>query len=220
MSEVTLRNMKLANHKLNSREQREKLRARALCALTQTSTLVEIIAQQGKCNRQDFEYCLDALLDDDFIGQRYFPLGAAKAKRLLHGHDINHAQQILTLTPSLIHVEKKLSKQPQILANIAQGMTRIHQQAEYFNNPYHPNVIAAIAHLYGETISTIEPRIIVKGKSDVLRQSENTEQIRCLLFAGIRAACVWRQQGGNTLHLLFGRKKLIRHIESQGNKPS
>jgi high frequency lysogenization protein len=212
--------MKLANHKLNSRGQREKLRALAVSALAQTACLVEMIAQQGKCNRQDFEYCLDALLDDDFVGSRYFPLGSAKAKRLLHGRDITHAQQVLSLTSSLIHVEKKLSKQPEILAKIAQGMTRIHQQAEYFNDPYHPNVIAAIAHLYGETVSTIEPRIIVKGKSDVLRKTENTEQIRCLLFAGIRAACVWRQQGGNTLHLLFGRKKLIRQIELLGHKSS
>ncbi len=206
--------MNLAQHKPITSGQREKQRALALAALTQVTHLVESIAQSGKCDSLYFEQCMDALLDDNYINNRDFSLGKGKAIRLLQGNEITYAKQILAHTASLISIEKKLSKQPEILAHIGQDMTRIHKQIQYFNSPYHPNVTSAIAHLYGETISNINPRIIVRGKAEYLKQVQNTERVRCLLFSGIRAAWVWRSNGGNTLRLLFGRKGLIKQLKT------
>ncbi len=206
--------MNHAHHRPITREQREKQRALALAALTQITYLVESIAQTGTCDTARYEECIDALLADDYIADRSFSLGRAKVQRLLQGQEIAHAKHVLAHTATLISIEKKLSTQPGTLADIAAGMSRIHKQIQYFNSPYHHNVYAGLAHLYGETISTINPRVIIRGKPEHLKQAHNTEKVRCLLFSGIRAAWVWRTHGGSTMHLLFGRKKLIKQLES------
>ena len=91
-------------------------------------------------------------------------------------------------------------------------MQRIQKQIEYFGSSTHGSVIGGVADLYGDTISNIQPRIMVRGKPEILRQSANTHKVRALLFAGIRAAHLWRQHKGGHFRLLFGRKKLLREI--------
>lgn len=203
--------MSNAQHNLNPKQQREKQRALALAALTQVTILIESIAHEGKIEHPRFACCMDAFFDPTYLGERSFYAGAVQSKRLLQGQDIPHAKAILTHSAALIALERKLAKQPQTLQHIEQSLQRIDKQIQYFNDPYHSNIIAAIAHLYGETVSKITPQLIVRGKPEHLTPS-NKEKIRCLLFSGIRAAWIWRINGGNTFHLIFGRKKLIQAL--------
>ncbi len=205
--------MNHAQHNLNMKNQRVKQRARALAALTQAVSLIEHIAHDGKLEHLRFACCMDAFFDPTYLGERTFYHGAVQAKRLLQGENIAHAKGILTHSTAIITLEKKLAKQPETLEAIAQGLQRIEKQIQYFNDPYHGNIISAIAHLYGETVSQMQPQVIIRGKSEYLTPT-NKEKIRCLLFSGIRAAWIWRINGGNTFRLLFGRKKLIRELEN------
>ncbi|HIP08071.1 MAG TPA: DUF489 family protein [Mariprofundaceae bacterium] len=205
--------MSHAQHNLNSKQQREKQRALALAALTQTTSLIESIAHEGKLEHPRFACCMDAFFDPTYLGDRTFYAGAVQAKRLLQGQNIAHAKGILTLGTALIALEKKLAKQPRHLEHIAQGLQRVERQIKYFNDPYHGNIISAIAQLYGETVSQMTPQVIVRGKTEHLTPA-NKEKIRCLLFSGIRAAWIWRINDGNTFRLIFGRKKLIRELEN------
>ena len=209
--------MKAAPYHSNDKAQREKQRALALAALTQTSYLITSITQTGQCDPVYFKHCIDALLDDDYTKNGHFSLGNTQTKRLLQGQDIKHAKQIVSYTAGMLAVEKKLAKQSNILHSISDGMLKIDKQIQFFNDPCHENIIAAIAHLYGETISTIKPRIIIRGKPEYLKQARNTEQIRCLLFSGIRAAWIWRINGGHPFRFFLGRKKLIRTLQNLGN---
>ena len=43
--------------------------------------------------------------------------------------------------------------------------------------------------------------------------SDTTSKVRTLLFAGIRAAVLWRQKGGSRLKLLLSRKKYVEQAE-------
>jgi len=205
--------MKAAPYHSNDKAQREKQRALAVAALAQTSCLITSITQTGKCDPIYFKHCMHALLNDDYTQDSYFSLGNTQAKRLLQGQDINHAKQIVKYAAAMLAVEKKLAKQPKTLQHIGNGMLRIHKQVQFFNDPCHENIIAAIAHLYGETVSTIKPRIIIRGKPEHLKQSRNTEQIRCLLLSGIRAAWIWRINGGHPFRFIIGRRKLIHSLQ-------
>jgi high frequency lysogenization protein len=71
-------------------------------------------------------------------------------------------------------------------------------------------VIAALAELYSSTISTLQPRIMVKGEQSILTGTDSRNMIRALLLGGMRAAVLWRQCGGNRVQLLFRRKALLR----------
>jgi len=192
----------------------------ALAALMQTSKLVDDIARKGICDNDDFHALLSSLFAETtkpealFGGSTHLQAGLLLSKHLLSGENVEQAKAIMAYTASLIAVEKKLNKNPDMLQSIAAGMQRIQKQATYFGSPNHESVVGGIADLYGHTISTLKPRIIVHGKPEILRQHSNTNKVRALLFSGIRAAHLWRQHKGGHFRLLFGRKKLLYDIDS------
>lgn len=188
----------------------------ALAALVQATSLVERIARSGIHDQEDFETCIASLFEPEHahVGASYGGIERLQAGlyinlHLLKSTPIKDAKPILTYSAGLMALEKKLAKDKKMLATIGEGMARIKKQSDYFGSVTHENVIAALSGLYAETISTMNPRIIVRGKQEHLRHSHNTNKVRALLFAGIRAAHFWRKHGGGHLSLLFGRKKLI-----------
>ncbi|MBN4061505.1 high frequency lysogenization protein HflD [bacterium AH-315-G11] len=192
----------------------------ALAALMQTSKLVDDIARKGICDSNDFHALLNSLFTETtkpealFGDHTHLQVGLLLGKHLLSGENVDQAKAIMAYTASLIAVEKKLNKNPDMLQRIAAGMQRIQKQANYFNNSSHESVVGGIADLYGNTISTLKPRIIIHGKPEILRQHSNTNKVRALLFSGIRAAHLWRQHKGGHFRLLFGRKKLLHDIDA------
>ena len=55
---------------------------------------------------------------------------------------------------------------------------------------------------------------MIKGDQTHLANPENAAKIRTLLLAGIRAALLWRQAGGNRWKLIFARGAMQK--EAQG----
>ena len=192
----------------------------ALAALMQTSKLVDDIARKGICDGNDFHALINSLFTDTtkpealFGDNTHLQVGLLLSKHLLSGEDVDQAKAIMAYTASILAVEKKLNKDPDMLQSIALGMQRIQKQAAYFGSASHESVVGGIADLYGKTVSTIKPRIIVHGKSEILRQHSNTNKVRALLFSGIRAAHLWRQHKGGHFRLLLGRKKLLHDIDT------
>lgn len=116
--------------------------------------------------------------------------------------------ELLRYLINIMYMEQRLKKRPQILAQIADQIKHIEKHIEDFS-PTHPEVIARLSETYVNTISTITPRIQIRGEETHLRQPENIERVRALLLAGIRSAVLWRQMGGNRLHLLFHSRQLL-----------
>jgi len=50
-----------------------------------------------------------------------------------------------------------------------------------------------------------------------LTQAANTQRVRALLMAGLRAAHLWHQHGGGHLGLLFRRKAILRELDQLGH---
>lgn len=109
---------------------------------------------------------------------------------------------------SLLHLERKLQKNSGMLEKIADGIRITNERLAYYPM-LHSNIIAGIADIYTETISTLKPRIMVQGDPLQLKNPENINKIRSLLLAGIRSAMLWRQCGGGRFKILFGRRRLI-----------
>jgi len=203
-----------------SQSQHAHERVIALSALMQAAKLVDDIARKGSHDNDDFHALINSLFADTqtspeniFGGRQRLKTGLLLTKQLLSGESIEQANTAMRYTAAMIAVEKRLKNQHDMLRVIAAGMTRIEKQRDYFASATHASVIGGIADLYGETISTLKPRIIVHGKPELLRQSVNTNKVRALLFSGVRAAHLWQQHKGGHLRLLFGRKNLIHSIE-------
>ncbi len=190
-------------------------RATAMAAIVQSVSMVERIARTGLCDADDFSAIIQSLFAEtsDNIAEIYGGIhqlqsGLHLSEKLLSGVQVEQAKPLMTYAAGLIALEKKLGKNREMLATIGSGMVRINKQSEYFGSFTHESVIGGIADLYGSTISTLKPSIIVRGKPEHLKQSANTNRVRALLLAGIRAAHLWHKNGGGHLRLLVGRKKL------------
>jgi len=109
---------------------------------------------------------------------------------------------------TLLHLERKLARKPGLLDTLSAGIDRAREQAGFFSSG-HPTVIASLADVYKQTVSTLQPRIMVRGEQVVLANPDSKNMIRALLLAGMRAAVLWRQCGGNRLKLIFQRKALL-----------
>ena len=108
----------------------------------------------------------------------------------------------------ILHLQKRLQKNPSMLETIGSKLEKSQQQLEHFSAT-HENTIAGLADIYANTISTFSFRIQVMGEYQHLQQNRIANQIRTLLFAGIRSSVLWRQLGGNRLKVILKRKEII-----------
>ncbi|MET0091613.1 MAG: high frequency lysogenization protein HflD [Candidatus Thiodiazotropha sp.] len=109
---------------------------------------------------------------------------------------------------NLIQLERKLSRQHEHLNRIREGITTITARLAHFPET-HSNILAALADIYAENISTLKPRIMVSGETIYLQNNDNVNKIRALLLSGVRSAMLWRQTGGRRRQLLFGRSHYV-----------
>ncbi|MGD2113235.1 MAG: DUF489 family protein, partial [Gammaproteobacteria bacterium] len=109
---------------------------------------------------------------------------------------------------TLLHLERKLARDRPMLDRLSRGIRQLAAQAQD-TDPRDAELITELAGLYSQTISTLTPRILVHGDPGVLSGNASRDMIRALLLAGMRAAVLWRQCGGNRLRLIFGRRGML-----------
>jgi high frequency lysogenization protein len=187
----------------------------ALAGVFQAARLVQQIARQGQAPGAHMESSLETLFKFDsenvldvFGGIAGVSLGLKTLQIQLSGNAEQQDLEVTRYAISLLHLEKKLRKHPDLVQRIADGLKTAQNQMDYFSLT-HENVFASLAGLYQDTVSTLLPRIIVQGEQHLLSQQANANKIRALLLAGIRSAFLWQQTGGNKLRFLLNRKKYL-----------
>jgi high frequency lysogenization protein len=128
------------------------------------------------------------------------------------GNDKSDANMlILTYVFSLMHLTHKLLGRPRLLEQLSDLVRGVQRQKDYFDSidegAGQSSLYGRFADIYSETISTMQPRIIVKGNPDFLQRDDIVNRIRTLLLAGVRSAVLWEQLGGGRLQFLLRRKK-------------
>lgn len=187
----------------------------ALAGVCQAAFYANELASTGRVrDTNGFEASLNSLyiMDCDDISEIYGSdmSNLATGLKTLH-YAFNRDPDYLTIlkyTLTLLTLERKLSKTPDYLNKIQKGILdsrMFRQQDQDFPAP----VVSKLANVYSSTISLLQPRIILNGKPEHLKQAEITEQIRATLLAGIRSAVLWSQMGGTQWQLLFKRKLLV-----------
>jgi len=194
----------------------------ALAAMSQAVFLVNAIAMKGRADESDGRVLVECLFaspaahdtDCSLYGDPAgLKTGLRTGIRLLSAPHEQELRAMMIYSSGLLTLENKLQQQRPMLEKLGEGIHRIDKQRQYFGDVMHPSVTAAIADLYGETVSTIKPRIIVRGKSEHLSRSENPRMVRTLLLAGLRSAHLWKKSGGSRLNLFLKRKTLIQEMQ-------
>lgn len=70
-------------------------------------------------------------------------------------------------------------------------------------------MIADFAETYKQTASKTEPRIIIRGNQQYLRDAHTANKIRALLLAALRSIGFYRHYGGKRIDLMLKRKQFI-----------
>jgi high frequency lysogenization protein len=205
---------------------REKEQVIALSAVFQAAELVATLAKTGQIDNDSFKPMVDSILlvnassTQDIYGgqwdyQSNLSVGRNIAKKALGKDRSSLNPDTLRYALSLVHLENKLSKTPQMLSTIGQKISQIEAKKAHYDTVLHENLIASISGMYQDTLSTLPFRIQVQGDSRFLQQPHIANQVRTILMSGIRAAMLWRQLGGKRWHLIFKRKALLNALESR-----
>ncbi|MFT2099445.1 high frequency lysogenization protein HflD [Marinomonas sp. 2405UD66-6] len=205
---------------------KEKEQTIALSAVFQAAELVAVLAKTGKVDNAALQPMIESILlvnapsTEDIYGgqwdcQSNLSLGRNVTRKALSKDRSSVNPDTLRYALSLVHLESKLAKTPQMLSTIGQQISQIEQKKAHYDSLLHENIIAAISGMYQETLSTLPFRIQVQGDSRFLQQPHIANQVRTILMSGIRAAMLWRQLGGKRWHLIFKRKALLKALESR-----
>jgi len=184
----------------------------ALAGLVQASWLVREVANEGRAPAEAMEPTLGWLFtfDADSVvdalgGLERIRLGLELVRdQLNRPEDPNFTRYVM----SLIHHAGSLRRRPELMEQLRIGLESNRERLAHFPI-LHPNLIAGLADTYSATVSTLKPRIMVRGEPRLLADTEVAAQVRALLLSGIRAAVLWQQCGGSRLSLLFARRALV-----------
>lgn len=189
--------------------------ALALAGIFQSAVAVERLAKTGNAPAEQLETGVYSLFqtdpgsaDDVFGGADKLLPGLKVSRQLLQSRQHPEYTDCLRYALSILYLQRQLSKKNDLLSIIGSRLEKAKIQAEHFSFG-HENVFSNLASIYSDTLSTFRFRIQVLGDFNFLQQQRIANQIRTMLFAGVRAATLWRQLGGRRLHLLFQRKKLL-----------
>jgi high frequency lysogenization protein len=117
-----------------------------------------------------------------------------------------------------MHLERKLARRPELLEQLRASIAHAERRVELAGIG-DAQVLAALARAYTQTVSILQPRIMVSGEPARLRDDAVADQVRALLLAAMRSTVLWRQCGGNRIGLLFGRKRLARLAQQILSEP-
>lgn len=197
----------------------ERDRCVALAGVFQAAELASQVARRGMADSSATEASIHSLfmIDADSVAAVYgglsgVALGLKTMIRQLEGGSARNVETTRYVI-SMLHLEKKLKNQSAMQGRISQGIGETTRRTEHFPM-LHGNILAGLAQIYSESISTLKPRIMVQGEPLHLQNPENINRIRALLLAGIRSAMLWRQCGGGKLQIIFGRKRLLKLARS------
>jgi len=187
----------------------------ALAGVVQACLIVRELAYQGQAPEHAFEASIASVFRMDapdvpsvYDGVLRLGDGLRHLRKQLTGQVGAQDAEIMRHSLTLLQLAQLLMQDKQMMQTIASEILAI--DAREANNDWlNPSRIEALAKLYQQTISTLSPKIMVKGEPRKLNDPMVAQRIRSALFAGIRSAVLWHQCGGRKLNLLFKRKSFI-----------
>ncbi len=187
----------------------------ALAGIFQSAALIEQLATEGELNQAAFDCSFDSLFTfeaptalDVFGNLSGLSRGLKVLTQTLGSNNQYPGKNVTYYALSMLKLSAKLKRDLNMAAQVQEKLQKTESLSRDFELS-RQSVISKIDGVYQSTISTMTPRIMVQGEQAYLSNSDNASKIRTLLLAGIRAAVLWYQLGGNQWKLVFSRKKYL-----------
>lgn len=191
-----------------------------MAGIIQACRCVQQIARNGMTDADTLTTCISSLFATDartteevYGGREKLLPGLRLATTLFDNKQDAESVEVMRYCITVIQLERSLNKNPAMLTLVGKGIENARRQTEHFSMT-HINVLSNLAGLYSDTLSTLNPRIMVNGDHAHIGNSDNVNRIRSLLLAAVRSAVLWRQKGGSRLQLVFSRKRYLNEIKN------
>lgn len=194
-------------------------RVLALAGLLHALKLVRQIADTGHADAAAERIALDSVyrIDADSVDAVYGGAGLLRnGLQLLHGHLAERGadEALPRLGMAVLRIERGFVADDAMTRRVLDGIRAAEAIAER-QGSLHPDAIGRLGKLYAETISLLQPKVVVHGNPHYLQQPEVVAEIRALLLAALRSAVLWRQTGGTLWDFVLRRRAMVRIIEAE-----
>ena len=189
-------------------------RALAFAGVFQASALTRDLAREGNTRSSALDTSVHSIFQLDahdvpavFGDLKGLELGLKALYEQIRRPQEYH-RETMGYVISLLQLERKLDADKERMAILGRDIQSLAERLENHELTSQTKY-AALADIYQRHISSLSPRIMVNGEPLHLQNPDTAARIRTVLLAGIRAAHLWRQCGGNRWKLLFGRRALL-----------
>ncbi len=194
-----------------------KDRTLALAGVLQATELVRQAAWHGTWSGYAASASLDSLfrleaetVEEIYGDRKRMRLGLETLISVLQGDQASN--DALRYAIALLQIERRFRADKSLQEKIGKGLEDIERASgEFAEESVEEYKAEKVAVLYTETISQLQPRIVVNGRPQFLKTERVVNWVRSLLLSGLRSAVLWDQLGGGRLELMFGRRRILDH---------
>lgn len=187
----------------------------ALSAICQSAQLIQQISKGKPYDKEQFAIIVSGIMvtSPKTIFDVYPTVEevAAGCELLIHqlsGQTTSRDVEATRYIAGIMSLSKRLLRSTSSLQNLTDALAKIERRLEHFEL-LSPSIIQNFADTYREVISPIGQKIQIIGNPDILKQPDTQNKVRALLLAGVRAAVLWRQFGGQRRQFLLSRKRIL-----------
>jgi high frequency lysogenization protein len=192
----------------------------ALAAILQSCWLIDQLSKTGVVPLEESNplvhslFCFSPQTAEEVYGSTvHLKRGLKILDAMLEQFTLGTYSDTVRYALSVMHLQRKLQGDPAMLSTIRKRLEHISFKFQHFTDDS-SEVAASVAGLYQDTISNFNFRVQVTGSVRYLSDDKVANQVRSLLFSGIRATMLWRQMGGSRWRLLFQRRALKRALDA------
>ena len=188
----------------------------SLAALYQSCNAISRIAWEGQYDEKEFLPLIKSILDvdsDDPLTIYQQPISLKSGFEFLKKQVVDdiftRSSETRRYISSIKDLVKRINTSSIIDEQFRKRIDRINEN-EYEKNT--DNIVLEIGQLYKDTFSQLEPRIVISGDNQYLKQDLNAARIRTALMAAIRSVYLWKSCNGSDLKFFLFKKKYISRI--------
>jgi high frequency lysogenization protein len=193
----------------------------ALAGMCQSARLVQQLAHEGSCAKEEMMVSLRSLLEMNPAStlavygnnEANLKMGLETLLGVLNANRQGLGAELTRYTLSLMVLERKLHAKKSSMEQLGQRIDQLDRQLAHFELES-DQVMSSLASIYVDIVSPAGPRIQVVGSPAILQNTQIQAKVRALLLAGIRAAVLWQQVGGGRLQLMFSRNRLFEQAKT------
>ena len=186
----------------------------SLGAIYQACNEIKKIAWQGEININIIEPLINSVyqitsenIDDIYINTKRLNTGLDFLRRQLVGDAFSRDAEVTRYFEAIGILIKNMNKKEDIFNKLRHHLSQQTMAVQEDNLDDHA---LFLSNLYLNTISKVEPRIIVNGDNKYLTDKKNAAMIRSLLLCAIRSYILWQQSGGSKFRIFLFKKKIAK----------